>query len=318
MTRFRLLTVFFLISSCLAGGTLADTALPWAESPTNRLQFRFTPFGEARYNNEGRISGWWSIEEEQAPIDDSPTVYAINWSAYDARSSPLTTLGVSCENQIISIIFFQDDILVNDRSSFEITHRIDSAHAQSTLWDGLTDPRGAGLFGSTAKDFLRDLQYAKKLFIRVTEKNGQRHDAVFDLAGIQEVAGTVIRACSLVDVAEDDYFRIKSSMMHIAFPYLSQDDYREIQNLLNAGGFKAGTPDGIWSRQSINAMRAFQEQNGLTATGAIDRETLKAMGFQPSGEINNIRAFQKHNGLPVTGRIDHETLKAMGLQPGGE
>ena len=52
--------------------------------------------------------------------------------------------------------------------------------------------------------------------------------------------------------------------------------------MLNAGGFDAGTPDGAWGNGSRNAMRAFQEQNGLPVTGAPDRATLDALGAQPN------------------------------------
>ena len=47
-------------------------------------------------------------------------------------------------------------------------------------------------------------------------------------------------------------------------------------------GFDAGTPDGVWGNGSRNAMRAFQERNGLAPTGAPDRATLEALGIQAS------------------------------------
>ena len=76
-----------------------------------------------------------------------------------------------------------------------------------------------------------------------------RYDAAFDLAGIEEAIEAVAGACgwSTLD--------------------LSPDDYRAIQTCLNAGGFN-GAPDGVWGNGSRNAMRAFQEQNGLLITGA--------------------------------------------------
>lgn len=52
-----------------------------------------------------------------------------------------------------------------------------------------------------------------------------------------------------------------------------------IQTLLNAGGFDAGTPDGVWGPGSRAAMTAFQAANGLEQTGAPDEATLSAMGI---------------------------------------
>ena len=240
-------------------------ALPWADPDHPDIDYNLAPFEQA--HNEGdRISGWWVINEERAAIDDSPKVIAINYSAYDASSySGFTALLAQCREGETSIVFVQDDFLMSAirRNSFDITYRIDNAPAQSTRWNELTTNKGAGLFGSGSEAFLRDLYDAEDFFIRLTDGNGQRHDAEFDLAGIQNAVETVAGACgwSTID--------------------LSRDDYRAIQTLLNAGGFDAGTPDGIWGSGSRRAMRAFQERNDLPPTGAPDRATLEALGVQP-------------------------------------
>ncbi len=242
-----------------------DAALPWADPDHPGIDYNLPPFEQA--HNEGdRISGWWVINEERAAIDDSPKVIAINYSAYDANSyTGFTALLAQCREGETSIVFVQDDFLISAirRNSFDITYRIDSAPAQSTRWNELTTNKGAGLFGSGAEAFLRDLYDAEDFFIRLTDGDGQRHDAEFDLAGIQTAVEAVAGACgwSTID--------------------LSRDDYRAIQTLLNAGGFDAGTPDGIWGSGSRSAMRAFQEENDLPPTGAPDRATLEALGVQP-------------------------------------
>lgn len=67
------------------GEEVAETALPWADPDHPDIDYNLTPFEQA--HNEGdRIAGWWVINEERAAIDDSPSVVAINYSAYDARS----------------------------------------------------------------------------------------------------------------------------------------------------------------------------------------------------------------------------------------
>ena len=60
---------------------------------------------------------------------------------------------------------------------------------------------------------------------------------------------------------------------------LTVGDYKAIQTLLNAGGFKAGKPDGIWGSGSKAALKMFQESKGLKITGAINKETVKALGL---------------------------------------
>lgn len=246
------------------GEEVAETALPWADPNYPDIDYSLAPFEQA--HNEGdRIAGWWVINEERAAIDDSPSVLAINYSAYDARSfGGLTALLAQCREGVTSIVFVQDYFLIRAmrRDSFDITYRIDSNTAQSTRWNELTSNKGAGLFGSSSEGFLRGLYDAESFFIRLTDGNGQRHDAEFDLAGIQEAIEAVAGACgwSTLD--------------------LSPNDYRAIQTLLNAGGFDTGTPDGVWGNESRTAMRAFQEQSGLPITGAADRTTLEALGVK--------------------------------------
>ena len=247
-------------------GEVGYAGLPWADSDHPEIDYSLAPFEQA--HNEGdRISGWWVINEERAAIDDSPSVVAINYSAYEADNfGGSTALLAQCREGVTSIVFIQDDFLISAtrRDTFDITYRIDNAPAQSTRWSELTNNIGAGLFGSGSEGFLRSLYDAEGFFIRLTDGNGQRHDAEFNLAGTQDAIEAVAGACgwSTLD--------------------LSSDDYRAIQTMLNAGGFDAGTPDGAWGNGSRNAMRAFQEQNGLPVTGAPDRATLDAFGAQPN------------------------------------
>ncbi len=249
-----------------ADGDEVTAALPWADPDHPNIDYSLAPF-ELAHNEGDRISGWWVIDEERAAIDDSPSVVAINYSANDARSfGGITALLAQCREGETSIVFVQDDYLMSAirRNSFDINYRIDDAPAQSTRWNELTNSKGAGLFGTASEGFLRALYDAEAFFIRLTDGNGRRYDAEFDLAGIQDAIEAVAGACgwSTLD--------------------LSRDDYRAIQTMLNAGGFDAGTPDGVWGNGSRNAMREFQEQNGLAPTGAPDRATLEALGIQAS------------------------------------
>lgn len=86
----------------------------------------------------------------------------------------------------------------------------------------------------------------------MTDGDGQRHDAEVDIAGVKDAIDAVAGA------------RGWSTLE------LSRDDYRAIQTMLNAGGFSVSTADGAWGAGSRNALRAFQEQNGLPTTGAPD------------------------------------------------
>ncbi|MFZ1726676.1 MAG: peptidoglycan-binding protein [Albidovulum sp.] len=245
------------------GGAPAVGAVAWADPKYPEIDYSSAGFEQAHKDGD-RIAGWWAIKRERAAVDDSPQITAVNYSAYEPSNfMGLTALFARCVEGETALIFVQDDFLMSDfrRKTFEITLRIDETPAQQTRWNGLTSSKGAGLFGSDAETFIRTIYDAKRLFIRLTENNGQNHDATFDLTGSQEAFEEVAGACGWTTLS------------------LTKDDYRAIQTLLNAGGFNTGTPDGQWGAGSKEAMRAFQTSVGIPATGAPDRATLQQLGF---------------------------------------
>lgn len=56
----------------------------------------------------------------------------------------------------------------------------------------------------------------------------------------------------------------------------------DIQKGLAAAGFNPGPLDGLWGRRSIAALRAFQAQHGLPATGVIDAATVAKLPLAPA------------------------------------
>ncbi|MFU1479012.1 peptidoglycan-binding domain-containing protein [Roseovarius sp. C7] len=242
----------------------ADTDPPiWADPEHPEIDYRLAPF-ELAHASGHEISGWWTIEASRATGDDSPQVTAINYSAYDPRNlTGLTALVVRCSEGEAALIYVQDDYLVPDlrRNSFDVTLRIGNQAARSLRWSGLTTNKGAGVFGDEAEEMIRAIYDAGEVFLRIIERNGRSHDAIFSLAGQTPAFEAVANACGFTTVV------------------LSSDDYHQIQRLLNKAGFNAGTPDGQWGPGSRRAMRAFQADKSLPQTGAPDRASLDALGF---------------------------------------
>lgn len=59
----------------------------------------------------------------------------------------------------------------------------------------------------------------------------------------------------------------------------------EIQKWLNANGYNAGNPDGLYGKTTANAIRAFQKASGLKVDGDVGPGTLKAMqGSAPAAQ----------------------------------
>ena len=58
--------------------------------------------------------------------------------------------------------------------------------------------------------------------------------------------------------------------------------YREIQNALAAKGYlKAEDADGTWNQASIAALKKFQSDQNLDASGKINSLSLIALGLGP-------------------------------------
>jgi len=57
------------------------------------------------------------------------------------------------------------------------------------------------------------------------------------------------------------------------------DRIKEIQSALQREGAYQGTPTGKWDDATVEAMKNYQDKNGLNATGKIDAPTLNKLGL---------------------------------------
>ncbi len=57
------------------------------------------------------------------------------------------------------------------------------------------------------------------------------------------------------------------------------DRIGEIQSGLSRAGYYKGEPTGKWDASTVDAMRRFQQANGLTPTGKIDALSLQKLGL---------------------------------------
>src|SRR5271154_255530 len=57
------------------------------------------------------------------------------------------------------------------------------------------------------------------------------------------------------------------------------DRIKEIQTALQRDGAYDGEPTGKWDDSTVDAMKKYQDKNGLNATGKIDAPTLNKLGL---------------------------------------
>jgi peptidoglycan hydrolase-like protein with peptidoglycan-binding domain len=61
-------------------------------------------------------------------------------------------------------------------------------------------------------------------------------------------------------------------------PNLGRNDVRKVQDSLQTKGFDPGPIDGVAGPSTRAAVRKFQDHFGMKASGAIDNQTLFALG----------------------------------------
>jgi len=59
---------------------------------------------------------------------------------------------------------------------------------------------------------------------------------------------------------------------------MSKDDMRMVQQSLKAQGFDPGSINGEYNSQTKAALRDYQKQHNLDASGAVDGRTLDSLG----------------------------------------
>jgi N-acetylmuramoyl-L-alanine amidase len=68
---------------------------------------------------------------------------------------------------------------------------------------------------------------------------------------------------------------------------LYEADIRAVQQSLNDHGYDAGNVDGVWGLKTAVAMRKFQIDRSLQATGRLDAETRTALGVS-NGAVSSL------------------------------
>ncbi len=74
-----------------------------------------------------------------------------------------------------------------------------------------------------------------------------------------------------------------------------------IQEALNTAGYNPGLADGLMGKKTINALKKFQSDNGLAATGKIDDGTYELLsGYVQSDSYQNPEPGSTHPEKPIT------------------
>jgi peptidoglycan hydrolase-like protein with peptidoglycan-binding domain len=64
---------------------------------------------------------------------------------------------------------------------------------------------------------------------------------------------------------------------------MDEQTIRDVQQKLKEAGHDVGKVDGKWGPKTSNALKEFQQAQGVPATGELDSQTLSALGVEGSG-----------------------------------
>ncbi len=81
-----------------------------------------------------------------------------------------------------------------------------------------------------------------------------------------------------------------------------------VQKQLKQQGMYKGPVDGVAGRKTQAAVKKFQSQKGLQATGQIDEQTLSQMNVQPSGKGGAMPSGEAGKGGMGGGEVKQPTL----------
>ena len=248
----------------------APVTYAWSDRRYPQIDYSHPLFQRA-YQEGAQVAGWWTMAAT------GTNVFASNLSYYSAARDPSrldAQLHVQCFDGVTSVAFVLSGYLsgsvgaASARNSYDVNYRIDGGPRVSDTWSSAVAGQGASLEGAPAEQLIERLGRARAFQIELIDAGRTRHEAVFDLAGVEDVTFEVERTCVPTQPPRPT-----------PLPPLTRDDYRKIQQTLNVAGYSAGIEDGIWGTKSNAALRNYQSAAGLPSTGSPDRETLLLLGL---------------------------------------
>ena len=248
----------------------APVTYAWSDRRYPQIDYSHPLFQRA-YQEGAQIAGWWTMAAT------GTNVFASNLSYYSAARDPSrldAQLHVQCFDGVTSVAFVLSGHLSGNlgsaaaRNSYAVNYSIDGGPRVNDAWSPAVAGQGASLEGAPAEQLIDRLGRARTFQIELFDAGRTRHEATFDLAGVEDVAFEVERTCVASQPPRPT-----------PLPPLTRDDYRKIQQTLNVAGYSAGIEDGIWGTKSNSALRNYQSSAGLPSTGSPDRETLLLLGL---------------------------------------
>jgi hypothetical protein len=143
------------------------------------------------------VHGVWLVKRDRSPLNDFPNVSLITVASDGTDLSSAGTLQVTClENETRLVVGAANMFLLDDDGTVEVVYRLDDLPAVKQRWPVSASNRAAGRWGRSASEpLMREMIGHKKMFLQITERDGDRHRATFLLDGYDSSAPEIAGAC---------------------------------------------------------------------------------------------------------------------------
>lgn len=250
-------------------------ALPSVETSQNSEASAVQPafsdprFPEIDYSNpvfgeelpEGmEFAGWWA----HGVMEDG-NYMMINFSLVtDVQGMSDPQVYAICGKDLSGIFIKTGNVLqTSGKEQVEVTMSPDRAALPDTaMWDLSRSVDGDDLFFEGTQNIMF-MRPSDDVSFTIMDASGKPLLLTFQIAGIREVLD---QAFSSGPCTIDDYIWTK-------------DNITLVQDFLNTAGYDVGLADGDFGAKSLEALRRWQIDNKLPATGRIDYDTLIKMGY---------------------------------------
>ena len=103
-------------------------------------------------------------------------------------------------------------------------------------------------------------------------------------AAVAVAAVATIGAVFNLGSTSDDYAVTPYVQTAVLKQGASGGEVKELQRRLKQWGYYSGSVDGIYGKQTVEAVKYFQRKNGLTADGIAGKSTFEALGMNESAK----------------------------------
>ena len=131
----------------------------------------------------------WRIAVKRSPLDDSPII-----TAFMPASADRSGLMLRCQDGKTEVAIVPESFMQCGGDPVRVTYRVDQGQpVDEANW--IQASSCGGVLSPAAIPFIRSLTDKGKLFVRVFERRGVPHDAVFELGAVSEIRSRLAETC---------------------------------------------------------------------------------------------------------------------------